>query len=138
MCAFLWLYGGMSDLAQRLDIDLARTPICRACLSFVSMTLDKDDGGREARGWAHRLSRDLWEEGLEAPLHGALERARIAGDAAATAALEDVEARGWRARIVPEVIMRLGVELKEEAEAALRRLEDPLPVMGFTRWEGGP
>ena len=128
----------MSDLAHRLDIDLARTPICRACLSFVSMTLDKDDGGREARGWAHRLSRDLWEEGLEAPLRDALERARNAGDADAAAALEDIEARGWRARIVPEVIMRLGVELKEEAEAALRRLEDPLPVMGFTRWEGGP
>jgi hypothetical protein len=128
----------MSDLAQRLDIDLARTPICRACLSFVSMTLDKDDGGREASGWAHRLSRDLWQEGLESPLRDALERARNAGDADAVAAFEDVEARGWRARIVPEVIMRLGVELKEEAEAALRRLEDPLPVMGFTRWEGGP
>jgi hypothetical protein len=128
----------MSDLAQRLDIDLARTPICRACLSFISMTLDKDDGGREARGWAHRLSRDLWQEGLEAPLLDALERARGAGDGDAAAALGDIEARGWRARIVPEVIMRLGVELKEEAEAALRRLEDPLPVMGFTRWEGGP
>ena len=126
----------MSDLAQRLDLD--RTPICRACLSFVSMTLDKDDGGREARGWAHRLSRDLWGEGLEAPLHHALERARNAGDADAAAALDDIEARGWRARIVPEVIMRLGVELKEEAEAALRRLDDPLPVMGFTRWEDRP
>ena len=128
----------MSDLARRLDIDLARTPICRACLSFVSMTLDKDDGGREARGWAHRLSRDLWGEGLEAPLRDALERARNAGDADAAAALDDIEARGWRARIVPEVIMRLGVELKEEAEAALRRLDDPLPVMGFTRWEDRP
>jgi hypothetical protein len=130
--------GAMSDLAQRLDIDLGRTPICRACLSLVSMTLDKDDGGRAARGWAHRLSRDLWQEGLEAPLRDALERARRAGDSDAAAALEDVEARGWRARIVPEVIMRLGIELKEEAEAALQRLEDPLPVTGFTRWEGGP
>jgi hypothetical protein len=130
--------GEMSDLAQRLDIDLGRTPICRACLSFVSMTLDKDDGGREARGWARRLSRDLWQEGLEAPLRDALERARGAGDADAAAALEDIEARGWRARIVPEVIMRLGIELKEEAEAALRRLDDPVPVVGFTRWEGGP
>jgi hypothetical protein len=128
----------MSDLAHRLDIDLARTPICRACLSFVSMTLEKDDGGREARGWAHRLSRDLWGEGLEAPLRDALERARNAGDADAAAALEDIRARGWRARIVPEAIMRLGDELKEEAEAALRRLEDPLPVMGFTRWEDRP
>jgi hypothetical protein len=130
--------GAMSDLAQRLDIDLGRTPICRACLSLVSMTLDKDDGGRAARGWAHRLSRDLWQEGLEAPLRDALERARRAGDSDAAAALEDVEARGWRARIVPEVIMRLGIELKEEAEAALQRLEGPLPVTGFTRWEGGP
>ena len=130
--------GEMSDLVHRLDINLGRTPICRACLSFVSMTLDKDDGGREARGWAHRLSRDLWQEGLEAPLRDALERARGAGDADAAAALEDIEARGWRARIVPEVIMRLGIELKAEAEAALRRLDDPLPVMGFTRWEGGP
>ena len=73
--------GEMSDLAQRLDIDLGRTPICRACLSFVSMTLDKDDGGKEARGWAHRLSRDLWQEGLEAPLREALERACGTGDA---------------------------------------------------------
>ena len=128
----------MSDLAERLDISLDRTPICRACLSFVSMTLDKDDGGREARGWAHRLSRDLWGEGLEAPLREALERAREAGDADAVAALEDIGTRGWRARIVPDVIMRLGAEQKHEAEAALRRLEDPLPVMGFTRWEGGP
>jgi hypothetical protein len=92
--------------------------------------------GKRAAGLT--VYRDLWQEGLEAPLRDALERARGAGDADAAAALEDIEARGWRARIVPEVIMRLGIELKEEAEAALRRLEDPPPVMGFTRWEGGP
>jgi hypothetical protein len=126
----------MTDLAERLDIDLGRTPICRACLSFVSMSLARDDGGRKARGWARRMARDLWEEGLESPLRESLGRAQRQGDAEAGAALREVDAHGWRAAIVPAVIVRLAIEQNEEAHAALQRLEDPMPVFGFTRWRG--
>ena len=53
-------------LAARLELDLDDTPICLACLSFVSLPLGSGDE-REARSWTRRMTYDIWHEGLEQP-----------------------------------------------------------------------
>ena len=123
-------------LAARLDLRLDRTPVCGACLSFVSMPLG---AGKleEARREARRISRDLWAEGLEAPLRAGLERARASGDAEADEALREVDVAGGKARIVVAVIERLAQEQHRRTRAALARGESPWPVLGFQEYRGG-
>jgi hypothetical protein len=120
-------------LADCLDLDLNATEICLACLSFVSMELDKGNE-RKARGQAVRIAPDLWEEGLEGPLRAALDRAQVEGQADADEAIREVELVGPRARIVEAAILRLGRELSRRAQAAAARNEPVWPVLGFTAW----
>jgi hypothetical protein len=122
------------DRAARLDIDLDRTEICLACLSFVSMELDRGDGERQAHVQARRIAPDLWAEGLEQPVRAALRRARAEGDPDAEPAIRHLVASGAASPIVEAVIMRLAQELNGRAHAAALQGDDPMAVMGFTRW----
>jgi hypothetical protein len=112
------------ELAGRLDLNVHDMPICLACLSFVSTSLDDE---REARSWARRMAPDLWAEGLEQPVRLALQRARERGVPKAAQAIANVEARGPRGVVVREIVLLLGRQLREHAR------RNPLK-MGFQPW----
>jgi len=92
-----------------LGLDVDRIPICQACLSFVSMSLDDP---REARHWTFQMTPQLWEEGLREP---ALEAVRRSGDAAA---LADLETKGGRSKTARAIVMHLA---RQQDERARRR-----------------
>lgn len=51
------------EIATRIDLTLAETPVCLACLSFVSAGLREGDE-KDARRWAKEMTPVIWEEGL--------------------------------------------------------------------------
>jgi hypothetical protein len=122
-----------AGLAARLDLDLDGSGVCLACLSFVSMPLDAGDV-RTAQREARRIARDLWADGLEAPMKAALEKARREGIPYAEEASRQVEVSGPRALIVQLVIHRFAAELVERTRAARNRGESIWPVLGFKPW----
>jgi hypothetical protein len=79
-------------LAAQLDLDVDEVGICHACLSFVSFPLRAGDEP-ETRRATNEFAPILWDEGLEAPVREALERARAAGVTYADAAIR-VSRRG--------------------------------------------
>src|SRR5438046_10760671 len=85
--------GLLAGFAAALDLELARTRVCLACLSFVSASLRKGDE-REARSWTRRLTPDIWIEGLAAPALEAVRQASSNGLRYADAWLDDLEGRG--------------------------------------------
>ena len=113
-------------LAKLLDLDVEDTPVCLACLSDVTFTLDTGDA-RKINGAITRTAPDLWDEGLEQPVRLALARALRSGIADAGPALRDVDANGPRSRIVRAVVLRLAVQLRERARGDLMK-------MGFQPW----
>jgi hypothetical protein len=94
------------DPAQ-LGLDVDRIPICQACLSFVSMSLENP---KEARHWCFEMTPFIWEEGLREP---ALEAVRASGDAAA---LADLEAAGGRSKTARAIVMELARQQDERAK----------------------
>jgi hypothetical protein len=123
----------MDALAEALDLHLDSTPVCLACLSFVSFPLGDGDE-RTAKREARRIARDLWAEGLAGPLRTALEDARRRGVEGASEALQEVESAGARAAIVATVIYRLAQEQARRAEAAAARDQSVMSVFGFEPW----
>lgn len=113
-------------IASELDLDLDDIGICLACLSFVSMALDRGDQ-REIRGELNRMTPDLWAEGLALPARLALQRACKQGVPGAEAALADVEKRGGRSLVAQAIVYRLAADLSARAKG------DPLK-MGFRPW----
>jgi hypothetical protein len=112
--------------AKLLDLDVNDTPICLACLSDVVFAIDTNDV-RKINGAIFRVGPDLWREGLEQPVRLALRRLLRNGIADAKPALDDVDANGARSRIVRSVILRLALQLREQANG-------DLPKMGFHPW----
>ena len=104
--------GQLASFAAALDLDLERTPVCLACLSFVSGSL-RDGDEREARSWARRMTPFIWEEGLAEPALRAVRKARLAGVGAAGECLADLEERGGRSVVARAIVLRLGAELAE-------------------------
>lgn len=98
-----------------LGLDLDRIPICAACLSFVSMSLDDP---REARHWCVEMTPFLWEEGLREP---ALEAVRRSGD---EQALADLEARGGRSRTARAIVMELARQQDEQAKRRWQAMQN--------------
>ena len=99
----------VEELAVALDVKLNDVGVCHACLTFVSIPLDRgreQEAAREAR----RLAPEFWAEGLALPVQAALERARKRSVPGAAAAIEEVAERGPRARIVAAVIRQLAVQ----------------------------
>lgn len=93
----------------RLGLDVDRLPICQACLSFVSMSLDDP---KEARHWAFQMTPHIWDEGLREP---ALAAVRRSGD---VKALADLEAKGGRSKTARAIVMELA---RQQDERARRR-----------------
>ena len=118
--------GRARGIASELDLDLDDIGICLACLSFVSMAIDRGDE-REIRGELIRMTPDLWAEGLALPARLALQRARKQGVAGAEAALADIEKRGGRSLVAQAIVYRLAADLSARAKG------DPLK-MGFQPW----
>jgi hypothetical protein len=102
------------DPAQ-LGLDVDRLPICQACLSFVSMSLDDP---KEARHWSFQMTPHIWEEGLREP---ALEAVRRSGDAAA---LADLEAKGGRSRTARAIVMELARQQDERAKREWQSMQN--------------
>ena len=115
-----------TDLAAKLDLDVDEVGICHACLSFVSFP-QRDSNERETRRATNEFAPILWDEGLEAPVRAALERARAAGLADADAAAHDIEARGGNSVTVKAIVRRLAADLWERSQGSLLR-------MGFKPW----
>ena len=115
-----------AELAARLDLDVDDLAICHACLSFVSMPLDRGDE-REVRRATFAMTPDLWAEGLELPARLALERARRAGVPGAEAGLSDIAERGGRSVTARAIVRRLAANLAAQAKGDLLR-------MGFQPW----
>jgi hypothetical protein len=113
-------------IASEPDLDLDDIGICLACLSFVSMAIDRGDE-REIRGELIRMTPDLWAEGLALPARLALQRARKQGVAGAEAALADIEERGGCSLVAQAIVYRLAADLSARAKG------DPLK-MGFQPW----
>lgn len=102
------------DPAQ-LGLDVDRIPICQACLSFVSMSLENP---KEARHWCFEMTPFIWEEGLREP---ALEAVRASGDAAA---LADLEAAGGRSKTARAIVMELARQQDERAKRWLQAMQN--------------
>lgn len=98
-----------------LGLDLARIPICPACLSFVSMSLDDP---KEARYWSFQMTPHLWQEGLREP---ALEAVRESGDAAA---LADLEAKGGRSKFARAIVMELARQQDERSKRRTKAMQN--------------
>jgi hypothetical protein len=116
----------VAELAARLELDVDDVGICHACLSFVSMPLDRGDQ-REARRATFAITPDLWEEGLALSARLALERARAEGVPGAEAGLADIVARQGRSVTARAIVPRLASDLSDRAKRDLLR-------MGFQPW----
>ena len=113
-------------IASQLELDLDDLPICLACLSLVSMAIDRCDE-RKVRGQLMQVTPDLWADGLALPAQLALKRACKRGVAGAQRGLADVESRGGRSATAREIVRRLATDLSARARG------DPLK-MGFEPW----
>jgi hypothetical protein len=105
-------------LAARLDLDLS-VGVCPACLSFVSVALDGGDR-REIARELRRVTRDLWQDGLEEPALAAVRRACELGVPDAEAALADLERDGGGSHVARSIVRRLAEELRRRAHTATR------------------
>jgi hypothetical protein len=89
-----------------LDLQLDELRICEACLSFVTLPLDRGDEREVAQAIAH-VAPDLWAEGLALPARLALERARAKGVPDAAEVLDELVLRGGRSRVAKTIVLRL-------------------------------
>jgi hypothetical protein len=111
--------GALAPFASGLDLDVSRTGICYACLSFVSFPLEEGEE-REARSWARRMTPTIWEEGLAEHALAAVRKARDAGVAGAEACLADLEARGGRSVVARAIVLRLAADLSQRTRTEMR------------------
>ena len=102
--------GELASFAAGLDLDVGRTPICYACLSFVSFPLDDGDE-REARSAARRMTPHSWVEGRAEPARDAGRRALDEGVRGAGRALADLETCGGRSVVARAIVLRLAADL---------------------------
>jgi hypothetical protein len=111
--------GELAGFARGLDLDVGRTGICYACLSFVSFPLDDGDE-HKAKVWARRMTPSIWDEGLAEHALAAVRRARDAGVPGAEACLADLEARGGRSVVARAIVLRLAADLMLRTRTELR------------------
>ena len=111
--------GQLAAFAAALDLELARTPVCYACLSFVSCSLDEGEE-HEARVWARRMTPYIWEEGLAEPALRAVRKARLAGVRHGGECLADLELRGGSSVVARAIVLRLAADLNELTRTQLR------------------
>jgi hypothetical protein len=102
----------VQPFVAELDLELERTPVCLACLSFVSAGLRGGDE-RDARSWARRMTPMIWEEGLAEASLIAVREARDRGVRLGEQCLTDIERRGGRSVVARAIVLRLAGELAE-------------------------
>lgn len=95
-------------LAACLDVGL--DGVCLACLSLVASAVDQGDEA-DARSWTFRMTPDLWSDGLDRTILGAVRQACADGVRDAETALADLERAGPRTTIARAVVRRLAAEL---------------------------
>lgn len=105
-------------VAASLDLDLDEG-ICFACLSFVSMALDKGDPAEIERE-TRRMTPDLWADGLSAQALRAVRPACMRGVPDAEDALADLEQHGGRSSVARAIVLRLAEELSRRVRRDLR------------------
>jgi hypothetical protein len=96
--------------AARLAVDVSAAQVCYACLSFVSIPLAEGDE-KEALGWAHRLTPDLWQEGVREYALATVRAASGDGVREADAALADLELNGGHSAVAEALVLRLADDL---------------------------
>lgn len=97
-----------APLAAKLSVGLGSHGVCFPCLGMVA-----DE--RAAERW---VAPTLWVEGLGVTVTAAVERAVELDLTDASAARDDLRARGCRSGIFRAVVRRLARELEEEAQRA--------------------
>ena len=105
-------------LAKKLDLDLYASGVCYACLSFVSMAMDKGDPAEIARE-TRRMTPDLWEDGLAEPALAAVRCACELGVPDAEAALADLERNGAHSSVARSIVRRLAAELSRRTRTEM-------------------
>jgi hypothetical protein len=98
------------ELAHAVDLDLRELRICRSCLSFVSVVLERGSMVELQRTTA-LVAEELWHSGLALPVQATLERARRRGIRGAQDALANVRRQGASSPVVHALVRRLGREL---------------------------
>jgi hypothetical protein len=109
----------ISSLVDSLELSLDDTMVCPLCLGSIAVEIDHGDAQslREALCMFVPL---LWDEGLDAALGEALERASRGGVPGAAEALIAVERQGVQAPIVRPIVLRLAGELSRRMNATPR------------------
>jgi hypothetical protein len=107
------------DLARSLGIGLSSRGVCCACLTFPAFELESGDEQRVMRH-VRQIAPTLWNEGLDATVRSALERAVARNVAGAADALADLKTRGCRSEIFLGVIRHLTDELEKDMRRAAR------------------
>ena len=102
-------------VAAALDLGLGDVP-CLLCLSVVADALE-EGYGPAISGALIRMTRDLWDDGLDVPALAAANNAVGAGVPHAGAALTDLESRGARTRTARAIVRRLAEDLRRRAGA---------------------
>ena len=121
--------GTADEIAAQLGITLAETPVCVACLSFVSAGLREGDE-KDARRWAKEMASMIWEEGLAEPAREAVRRALERGVSDADACLADLDARGGRSLVARAIVFRLAAELAEHERRSFELHRQAREVQG--------
>ncbi|MGZ4354342.1 MAG: hypothetical protein ACXVZ4_12420 [Gaiellaceae bacterium] len=103
----------------RLEVDVGRTSICYACLSFVSFPLDDGDE-RQALSATRKMTPILWDEGLREYALAAVRHAMQTGVAEAEAAFADLDLQGGRSAVARALVLRLADDLTRRTRTEMR------------------
>ena len=140
-CERRWLTCGVlspatvNDILER--IDLGAPPACPMCLFHLACAIDNGQSARRIGGLLNRTTRWVWEE-IDVELRAQLARLQMRGVVGAADALNDVNAHGWRSRVVRAVVERLARAMAEEMRASESRRDavlrpfEPRPHDGAT------
>jgi hypothetical protein len=111
----------MTKLAAELPVGLHSPGVCLACLTIVSFKLESGDERKIGRA-VTEIACGLWDDGLDATVAAALERAVRLEVPDANVALRDFEARGFRSTIFRAVVRRLAEQQVEDMRRAYTAL----------------
>jgi hypothetical protein len=111
--------GALDSLVRQLDLDVDRTGICSACMSFVAIPLSRGDE-KTAKREARQMTPILWAEGLAEPALSSMRRASAANLVGAAAALVDLEQNGGRSVTARAIVLRLAADLAHRVEREMR------------------
>jgi hypothetical protein len=111
----------VADLLERIDI--SQLGACPLCLFDAAWKMHDGRPPREVAGAITTASNWTWWE-IEDSLRRELARLRMRGVESAVDALADLDARGWRSRLVRRTVERLATAMADEmAQTSVPRVE---------------